>query len=116
MLEQTVYQLDLWQQSKWRRDTRFYTLTLCQNLFGQWVITKTWGSVVKRGFGRSQDLNCSDYQTALTNYHKLQQRREKRGYKRFDSKSRWLYSPTQSTSSQPQHRENKLSLGQLSLF
>lgn len=88
MVEMTVeiaYELDKWLQSKWQRDTRFYTLSLCQNLFGEWVITKTWGSAIYRVFGKSKDLNCQDYQVALLTYYKLQKRREKRGYKRVDA-------------------------------
>jgi hypothetical protein len=77
-----AYQLDKWVQSNWQRETRLYTLTLCQDLSGAWIITKTWGSAIKRGFGKSQDLICSDYQSGLETYYKLQQRREKRGYKR----------------------------------
>lgn len=80
-----AYELDKWLQSKWQRDTRFYTLTLCQNLYGSWIITKTWGSAVTRGFGKSKDIDCPDYQVGLAIYYKLQQRREKRGYKRVDS-------------------------------
>jgi hypothetical protein len=76
------YEHNKWIESKWQRETRLYTLTLCQNLWGVWVITKTWGSAIKRGFGKSQDLICSDYQSGLETYYKLQQRREKRGYKR----------------------------------
>ncbi|WP_199331755.1 WGR domain-containing protein [Aulosira sp. FACHB-615] len=116
MLEQTIYRLDLWQECKWQRHTRFYTLRLCQNVFGEWVITKTWGSAVKKGFGKSQDLDFSDYQAALDNYQKLQQRREKRGYTRFDGKSRYCLIPAQTIFPQPPSRENRLSPGQLSLF
>jgi hypothetical protein len=76
------YELDKWIQSKWRKDTRFYTLSLCQNVFGVWGITKTWGSAITRGFGKSQDLIGSDYQSGLEIYYKLQQRRKKRGYQR----------------------------------
>jgi hypothetical protein len=83
-----VYELDKWLQSKWQRDTRFYTITLCQNLFGEWKIVKTWGSAIYRGFGKSKDLDCQDYQVALRTYYKLQERREKRGYNRVDLKSR----------------------------
>lgn len=79
-----AYSSDKWLQSKWRRDTRFYTLTMKQNLFGEWVVTSTWGSAINRGFGKSRDLNCQDYQAALTTYYKLQEQREKRGYKRID--------------------------------
>lgn len=87
MTVKIAYQLDKWLQSKWQRDTRFYTLTLCQNLFGEWIITKTWGSAISRGFGKSKDLNYQDYQAALKTYYELQELREKRGYKRVDSHS-----------------------------
>ncbi|OKH24486.1 hypothetical protein NIES593_07360 [Hydrococcus rivularis NIES-593] len=73
-----------WLQSNWRRDTRLYSLTLCQNLFGAWVVTKTWGSAINRGFGKSKDLICPDYQSGLEIYQKLQQRRERRGYQRVE--------------------------------
>jgi len=77
-----AYELDKWIESKWQKETRFYTLSLCQNIWGVWVVTKTWGSAITRGFGKSQDLICSDYQLGLETYQKMQQRREKRGYKR----------------------------------
>ncbi len=79
-----TYELDKWLQSKWQRGTRFYTLNLRQNIYGSWVITKTWGSAVTRGFGQSKDLDCPDYQAGLATYYQLQQRRQKRGYKRVD--------------------------------
>lgn len=78
-----TYELDKWVYSQWQRDTRFYTLTLCQNLSGEWIVTKTWGSAIKRGFGQSQDLDCQDYQSGWEIYQKLQQRRQKRGYQRL---------------------------------
>ena len=85
-IPQTItYELDKWLQSKWQRDTRFYTLTLWQNIYGDWIITKTWGSAVTRGFGQSKDLDCPDYQSGLATYYKLQQRRQKRGYQRVES-------------------------------
>jgi hypothetical protein len=59
-------------------------LTLCQNLFGAWIVTKAWGSATKKGFRKSQDLVCSDYQSDLKTYSKLQQRREKRGYQKIN--------------------------------
>lgn len=80
----TSYDLNNWIQSKWQRNTRFYTLTLCQNLFGNWIVQKTWGSAITKGFGKSKDLDCQDYQTGLETFNKLQQKREKRGYKRVN--------------------------------
>ena len=74
------YQLSLWQCSVWQKDTRFYTLELTQDLFGNWIIKKTWGSAVKVDFGCSNSIICPDYQTGLLWYSKLLSRRQKRGY------------------------------------
>lgn len=75
-----MYQLELWQRSTWRKDTRFYTVELCQDLFGNWIIKKTWGSAVKLDFGRSNSIVCPDYQTGLIEYKKHFSKRIKRGY------------------------------------
>ena len=74
------YQLSLWQRSIWQKDTRFYTLELCQDLFGNWIVEKTWGSAVKIDFGRSNSIICPDYQTGLLWYSKQLARRQQRGY------------------------------------
>lgn len=75
-----MYQLELWQRSIWQKDTRFYTVELCQDLFGNWIVLKTWGSAVKLDFGRSNSLVCPDYQTGLIEYQKHLLKRNKRGY------------------------------------
>ena len=76
------YQLPLWQRSIWQKDTRFYIIELCQDLFGNWIVKKTWGSAVKIDFGRSSSIICPDYQTGLLWYEKLLVRRQQRGYQR----------------------------------
>ena len=76
-----MYQLELWQCSSFSKDTRFYHLELCQDIFGNWVIKRTWGSAVQRDFGRSNSIICPDYQTGLLWYEKQQTRRKKRGYR-----------------------------------
>ena len=38
-----MYQLEKWQYSRWQKDTRFYSLELCQDIFGNWIIKRTWG-------------------------------------------------------------------------
>ena len=75
-----MYQLEKWQYSRWQKDTRFYSLELCQDLFGNWIIKRTWGSAVKQDFGRSNSTICPDYQTGLLWYEKQASRRRKRGY------------------------------------
>ena len=79
------YQLDKWQYSIWKKDTRFYLLELCQDLFGNWIIKRTWGSNVKRDYGRSNSTVCPDYQTGLLGYKKQLSRRKKRGYETVDT-------------------------------
>jgi hypothetical protein len=80
-----VYEPEKWIRSIWRKGTRFYRLELCQNLWGNWVIRRTWGSAVLKDFGKSLDTECPDYERGLKTYGKLEKRREKRGYKKLDS-------------------------------
>lgn len=75
-----MYQLEKVRRSVWQKDTRFYTLELCQDIFGNWIVKKTWGSAVKLDFGRSNSIICPDYQTGLLWYDKQNERRQKRGY------------------------------------
>ncbi|MEM7757136.1 MAG: WGR domain-containing protein [Cyanobacteria bacterium P01_A01_bin.40] len=83
-----MYQLEKWQHSSWQKDTRFYSLELCQDLFGNWIIKRTWGSAVKQDFGRSNSTVCPDYQTGLLWYEKQASRRRKRGYSAITLKER----------------------------
>lgn len=41
------YQLNKHLCSTWQKDTRFYIIELCQDLWENWQLKKTWGSVVK---------------------------------------------------------------------
>jgi hypothetical protein len=75
-----MYQLEKWQHSAWRKETRFYSIELCQNLFGNWIVKRTWGSAVKRDFGRETYTVCPDYHTGLQWYEQQQNRRRQRGY------------------------------------
>ena len=74
------YQLDQWQHSTWKRDTRSYGLDLCQDLWGNWIVKRTWGSHLNRGAGQSKDIVCPDYESAQKLLLRQQQRRLKRGY------------------------------------
>ena len=79
-----MYQLEKWQHSIWQKDTRFYRLELCQDIFGNWIIKCTWGSAIKLDFGRSNSTVCPDYETGLLLYKKQLSRRKKRGYETVD--------------------------------
>ena len=74
------YQLERWQHSVWKKETRSYGLDLCQDLWGNWVVRRTWGSNLNRGTGQSKDILCSDFETALELFHKQEIRRRKRSY------------------------------------
>ena len=74
------YQLDNWQSSSWIKDTRFYSIRLYQNLFGDWIVQRNWGRNQTQGAGQSLTTNCEDYQQGLVIYQQQQARRLKRGY------------------------------------
>ena len=74
------YQLEQWQHSTWKRDTRSYGLDLCQDLWGNWIVKRTWGSHLNRGAGQSKDIVCSDFEEALKLFYKQENRRQKRNY------------------------------------
>ena len=74
------YQLDKWQHSEWNKNTRYYGIDLCQDLFGQWVVKRTWGKDHTIGAGQSRTDICQNYYEALSLYEKQRCRRQKRGY------------------------------------
>ncbi len=74
------YQLNKNLQSVWQKDTRFYIIELCQDLWGNWLLKTTWGSAAKRDFGRSISTVCPDYETGVKLYYKAEKRRLLRGY------------------------------------
>ena len=75
-----LYQLNRWQHSTWKRNTRSYGLDLCQDLWGNWIVKRTWGSNLNRGAGQSKDIVCPDFESAQKLLLSQQQRRLKRGY------------------------------------
>ncbi|MGL5879221.1 MAG: WGR domain-containing protein, partial [Xenococcaceae cyanobacterium] len=60
--------------------SRFYRIDLCQDLFGQWMIQKTWGSNRSRGPGQSIDVTCDSYEQARSLFERQEKRRRQRGY------------------------------------
>ncbi len=74
------YQLEKYLSSSWQKETRFYIIELCQDLWGNWLLKKTWGSAAKRDLGRSISTVCSDYESGVELYYKAEKRRLLRGY------------------------------------
>jgi hypothetical protein len=74
------YQQERWQYTSWSKGNRIYSLALRQNIFGNWLVQKVWGSNRRRGMGRSQDLTCESFEAAEKIYRQQYKKRIKRGY------------------------------------
>lgn len=61
----------------WR--TRFYTAVLDRDLFGQWSVTRSWGSS-RNGQGGGRVTVVDDFESGLALLKTIKGRREKMGY------------------------------------
>ncbi len=73
MTEQCLY-------SVWLKGTRYYRVELSRDLFGNWIVKRSWGRNRTYGAGKSNSTVCNDYQQAVSVYQREQARRVKRGY------------------------------------
>ncbi|MBL8252370.1 MAG: WGR domain-containing protein [Candidatus Competibacter sp.] len=64
---------------RWEKSSRYYEVRLGQDLWGQWIITRTWGRI-GTALGRQSDLLCLSYQNGLQQVEAAKQRRRQRGY------------------------------------
>jgi predicted DNA-binding WGR domain protein len=72
-------ELTTWVRVRWERGTRYYEAYVHQDLWGAWVLTRSWG---RRGtrLGRTVHLPCSSYPDARACLVALDRRRKRRGY------------------------------------
>ncbi|MCC0178073.1 WGR domain-containing protein [Waterburya agarophytonicola K14] len=81
----TTYQTELWQTAYWRRGNRYYHCELKQNLFADWVLIRSWGTIgTKRG--RQMENYCSSFAQAQETFKAVFKRREYRNYQLVSSK------------------------------
>jgi predicted DNA-binding WGR domain protein len=61
------------------KDSRYYEAHVCQDLWGDWVITRIWG---RRGskLGQVRRAPCESYAEALDQLATVAKQRERRGY------------------------------------
>ena len=59
--------------------SRFYTAVLDQDMFGQWTVTRSWGST-RNGQGGGRMSVVENYEAGLTLLQVIRRRREKLGY------------------------------------
>ncbi|MEM6837876.1 MAG: WGR domain-containing protein [Cyanobacteria bacterium P01_C01_bin.120] len=68
----------------WRRsDGRYYTCSFQQNLFGEWVIIRRWGTIHSRR-GRTMATLCQSYEDGLEELAAIAKRRKQRGYQAIE--------------------------------
>ena len=58
---------------------RYYQIYISRDLFGDWVITKSWGSLITAA-GRITRVACFSTQEVLNLIEKIKRTRLKRGY------------------------------------
>lgn len=73
------YQVERWQCQDWRKETRYYSCQLCQNLFGEWVVQRRWGRVSALK-GQSLEHPCCSYDEGMKVMSAIEKRRAQRGY------------------------------------
>jgi len=65
--------------NRWQKGNRYYVAELRQDLFGAWLVRRTWGSIHSHR-GHSITLSADDYEHALKLLHAVEKRRKTRGY------------------------------------
>jgi hypothetical protein len=74
-----TYSPDRWQRQYWQTDSRYYMAEVTQDLFGQWLLCRCWGSRMSAR-GNEQRLPVATYEEALRLLHATAKRRKQRGY------------------------------------
>lgn len=74
--------VNLWEtpiRLRWEKLSRYYEVRLDRDLWGQWVVTRTWGRI-GTALGRQSDMPCTSYQNGLQQVAAIEQRRRQHGY------------------------------------
>ena len=79
-LDLASFALSDWQQCRWHRGMRYYDVHLQQDLWGEWLLIRTWG-YRDRGQGRTVHTYCESYGQAATILYRTIQRRDREGYR-----------------------------------
>ena len=70
---------ECWISESWQTEQRYYQADIMQDLFGTWLLKRSWGSLHSR-LGNSKTLAAKDYAHALTVLEEIAKQRHKRGY------------------------------------
>ena len=77
------YQANRWKSAYWRKQTRYYNCELKQNLFGEWVIIRSWGDI-RSNKGRQMEQYCDNFEGADKLFQQVTKRRQYRKYQLVD--------------------------------
>jgi len=69
-----------WQRAYWITDRRYYVAEVKQDLFGAWVLERTWGSRFSQR-GNCSTILAENYEDALARLAEVEKRRKARGYR-----------------------------------
>ena len=72
-------------RSSWERGTRFYILELSKDIFDNWILKRTWGTLSRFDFGQSEFQSFDRYDEAYAEYSRQFKRRRKRRYEIVES-------------------------------
>ncbi len=72
-----------WITTRWQKGNRYYVAELMQDLFGAWILKRTWGSIQTHR-GHSKTLCADDYEHARKLLREVEKRRKTRGYTQTD--------------------------------
>ncbi len=64
----------------WETERKYYRAHLSQDLFGDWIVERTWGSKISRRAGEKPDY-CFSYQDGICKLSNIGKRRMRHQYK-----------------------------------
>ena len=73
------YHTDQWITKRWETDRRYYMAEICQDLFGEWLVKRSWGGQQSLR-GNNLTTHAEDYTHALAMLDDVAKRRRARGY------------------------------------
>jgi hypothetical protein len=73
--------LDRWSRERWVTASRYYIVEVIQDLFGVWLVKRSWGSL-RNQRGNSLSTPAESYEHACALLTEIEKRRTARGYVR----------------------------------
>lgn len=77
------YAVDCWSKTCWTTASRYYIAEVTQDLFGTWLLKRSWGGLGSRR-GSSMTIPAENYEEALSLLADTAKRRQQRGYVRAE--------------------------------